>query len=105
MSRIWHRKRVLQPRLPMMTIFQEEGTMPTESCIDRYSNFKFLIEIDGEIVAGFQECSGLEVDTDVIDYREGSDPNRECFWLKTDVSFTLNRGLVGSVKLWNGGSL
>lgn len=34
-----------------------------------YINFNFLVEIDGDIRAGFQECSGLEPYMDVADYR------------------------------------
>lgn len=33
--------------------------------------FRFRVEIDGVVRAGFTECSGLERTTDVAEYREG----------------------------------
>jgi len=38
---------------------------------DPYQVFKFLVEIDGLLVGGFSECSGLQVETEFFDYREG----------------------------------
>jgi phage tail-like protein len=40
---------------------------------DPYGQFKFQVKIDGIIVAGFSEVSGLTTDTNIIEYREGSD--------------------------------
>jgi len=37
--------------------------------------FKFRVEIDGIVQANFREVSGLACETDVIEYRDGSDPN------------------------------
>ena len=42
---------------------------------DPYKNFNFLVEIDGMTQAGFSECSGLRLEIDVIEYREGSEPS------------------------------
>jgi phage tail-like protein len=41
--------------------------------VDPYKNFRFLVEIDGIIQAGFSECSGLGSAIEVIEYREGGD--------------------------------
>jgi phage tail-like protein len=41
---------------------------------DPYKNFRFLVEIDGIIQAGFSDCSGLGSAIEVIEYREGGDP-------------------------------
>ena len=38
---------------------------------DPYQAFNFLVEIEGLITGGFSECSGLAVETEVTDYREG----------------------------------
>jgi phage tail-like protein len=38
---------------------------------DPYQGCNFIIEIEGLLVGGFSECSGLEAETEVIDYREG----------------------------------
>jgi phage tail-like protein len=42
---------------------------------DPYGQFNFLVEIDGVTKAGFSEVSGLTTDTNVMEYREGSDNN------------------------------
>lgn len=39
--------------------------------VDPYQAFNFLIEIDDILVGGFSECTGLQVETEVFDYREG----------------------------------
>lgn len=41
---------------------------------DPYGNYRFRVEIDGIIKAGFKEVEGLNVTVDVVDYREGSEP-------------------------------
>lgn len=41
--------------------------------IDPFSQFNFIIEIDGVAAGGFSECSGLTTDTNIIEYREGND--------------------------------
>jgi phage tail-like protein len=38
---------------------------------DPYMAFNFLVEIEGLLVGGFSEVTGLEVETEVKDYREG----------------------------------
>ena len=38
---------------------------------DPYQGCNFVIEIEGLLVGGFSECSGLEVETELVDYREG----------------------------------
>jgi phage tail-like protein len=40
---------------------------------DPYRNFRFLVEIDGIVRAGFQECSGFGSEVEVVEYREGGD--------------------------------
>jgi phage tail-like protein len=69
---------------------------------DPYRGFNFLVEIDGITQAGFRECSGLEVSTDAIDYREGNDPNhvRKLTGLNTYSPLTLTRGITDSPELW-----
>lgn len=41
--------------------------------IDPYSNFNFLVEIDGIARAAFQEASGFDSSIDVTEHREGGD--------------------------------
>ncbi len=38
---------------------------------DPYQVFNFLVEIEGILAGGFSECSGLQVETEYFDYREG----------------------------------
>ena len=38
---------------------------------DPYQAFNFLIEIEGILAGGFSECSGLQVETETFEYREG----------------------------------
>jgi len=40
---------------------------------DPYRNFKFEVEIQGFVRAGFSKVSGLEENTEVVEYREGGD--------------------------------
>jgi phage tail-like protein len=40
---------------------------------DPYSQFNFQVEIDGITVGGFSEVSGLTMDTNIIEYREGNE--------------------------------
>jgi phage tail-like protein len=47
--------------------------MATGVRVDPYKDFRFLVEIDGIVQAGFSECSGFGSDVEVIDYREGGD--------------------------------
>lgn len=41
-----------------------------------YSKFRFLVEIDGFVRAGFHKCTGLEAKTEVRKYRDGGDSNQ-----------------------------
>jgi phage tail-like protein len=44
--------------------------------IDPYKGFRFLVEIAGIQQAGFSECSGLGSQVEVVEYREGNEPNQ-----------------------------
>lgn len=39
--------------------------------VDPYQVFNFLIEIEGLLVGNFSECNGLEVETEIFEYKEG----------------------------------
>jgi len=39
--------------------------------LDPYQGFNFIIEIEGILAGGFSECTGLTVETEFLDYREG----------------------------------
>jgi phage tail-like protein len=76
--------------------------MPTGKRNDPFRGFNFLVEIDGISQASFQECSGLDASTDVVDYREGKDPNhtRKLSGLNKYTPITLRRGITNSDELW-----
>lgn len=69
---------------------------------DPYRGYNFLVEIDGISQAGFQEVSGLDVTTDPVDYREGTDPPhvRKLPGLNKYTTITLKRGITDSDELW-----
>jgi phage tail-like protein len=71
--------------------------------VDPYKSHLFLVEIDGITQASFSECSGFASHVEVIEYREGGDPN-SVRKLPGKVSFqdiTLKRGLTSSSELYD----
>lgn len=70
---------------------------------DPYAGFNFRMEIDGIEVAGFKEISGLEMETQVIEYAEGDDINTKMKLIPGRTKFgevTCKRGVVEGVELW-----
>ena len=63
---------------------------------DPLRNFRFRVEIDNITRAGFAEVSGLEITTEAINYREGTDPPhvRKLSGLTKYGNVTLKHGLV-----------
>lgn len=74
---------------------------------DPYGQFNFLIQIDNVTKAGFSEVSGLTHDTNVMEYREGSDNNhgvntvRLLPGLIKENRIVLKRGVTQDASLWN----
>ena len=70
---------------------------------DPLRNFFFRLEIDGVQAAGFSEVSIGPTTTDVIDYREGTDPAhvRKLSGLTKSGNVTLKRGVTASLELYN----
>lgn len=70
--------------------------------VDPFRGFNFRVEIDGVTEAGFQECGGLDANTEAVEYREGTDPNhvRKLTGLNTFSPVTLRRGITNSAELW-----
>jgi phage tail-like protein len=70
---------------------------------DPYSAFNFLVEIDGLVVGGFSEVTGLHVEIEVHDYREGGLNDyihRLAGPARYPSNLVLKRGLVDSDTLW-----
>lgn len=77
--------------------------MPDGKRNDPYAQFNFLIEIDGVIQGGFSEASGLTTDTDVIEYRDGTEPQatvRKLPGLMKYTNIVLKRGFTQNRALW-----
>lgn len=77
--------------------------MPTGQRVDPYKSFRFLVEIDGIVQAGFSECTGFGSNVEVIEYREGGD-TATVRKLPGKVSYpdiTLRWGLTDSHELYD----
>jgi phage tail-like protein len=77
--------------------------MPAGERKDPYGQFNFLVEIDGIVVAGFSEVSGLTTDTNIIEYREGSEKVgtvRKLPGLMKYNNLVLKRGWTADKQLW-----
>ena len=71
--------------------------------VSPYTDFRFLVEIDGKTRAAFSECSVLSTDSDPIEYRDGSEDTtiREIPSIKKFANITLKRGITRDLELWN----
>jgi phage tail-like protein len=65
--------------------------------------FQFMVEIDGINQARFQEVSGLDATTDVIEIREGGDSlgTRKLPGQTKHSTLTLKRGYTADAQLWS----
>ena len=76
--------------------------MPAPTRVDPYKNFNFRVDIAGVTIAGFSECTGLNAQVDVIEYREGGDNRiRKLPGLARFGDIILKRGITKSNELQN----
>jgi phage tail-like protein len=70
---------------------------------DPFKRFRFLVEIDNIVQAGFSECSGFGSVLEVIEYREGGDPAtvRKLPGKTSYPDITLRWGLTDSRELYD----
>ncbi len=76
--------------------------MPLAQRKDPYAGSRFLVEIEGLIVGGFAEVSGLRAETQVEEYREGG-VNDFVHRLPKETRYSnlvLKRGITDSDVLW-----
>lgn len=68
---------------------------------DPYRSFRFRVEIDGITQAGFNECSFSDTSTEVVEYREGTDPThaRKLSGQTKYGNVTLKWGITDSMEL------
>ncbi|WP_297055572.1 phage tail protein [Thermosulfurimonas sp.] len=77
--------------------------MPVGQRKDPYRNFRFLVEIDGIVQAGFSEVTLPDSTQDVVEYREGHEPPvlRKLPGLAKYGNVTLKWGVTDSLELYN----
>ncbi|MFH5187476.1 phage tail protein [Paenibacillus sp. TAB 01] len=65
--------------------------------------FRFQVEIKGVIVGGFSEVTGMQAETEVMEYQEGG-VNTHLHYFPKQTKFSrivLKRGLTQSTELWD----
>lgn len=78
--------------------------MAIDERFDPYRGFNFRVEIDNVTVAFFSEVSGLSFNTEMVEYREGSDKglhNRKLTGLRKFSNLMLKRGFTQQRELWD----
>jgi phage tail-like protein len=77
--------------------------MPTGQRKDPYRNFRFLVEIDSIVQAGFSEATIPDSTQDPIEYREGNEPptSHKIPGLIKYGNVTLKWGITDSLELYN----
>lgn len=76
--------------------------MPNRREFDHIGNYNFKVEIEGVTVGAFAEVSGLESETEVVEFQDGDDitlrkrPGRTIY-----ANIVLKRGYTHSDELWN----
>jgi phage tail-like protein len=71
---------------------------------DPYQAHRFLVEVDGLVVGGFNEVTGLGREIEVLDYREGGVNDhlrRRAGPTRYPSNLTLRRGITDSAALWD----
>lgn len=74
-----------------------------ERIIDPYRNFRFRVEIEDIEIGGFSEVTIPDSSSDVIEYREGTDPVyvRKLSGLNKFGVLTLKKGITDSMELYH----
>jgi phage tail-like protein len=70
---------------------------------DPYRSFNFELVIDNIPSGAFSECSGLTIEVDAVDYREGTDRQnnvRKLVGQSKFTNFVLKRGQTKDISLW-----
>jgi len=78
--------------------------MAAGSRVDPFRGYNFAVEIEGLVAGGFSEVSGLEVDLEVEEYREGGVNgfvHKRAGPARYPSNLILKRGASDSKVLWN----
>ena len=75
----------------------------SDSRIDPFTNFNFRVEIDGVTAGAFAEVSGLDSETEIVEYRSGGELNtvRKLPGLTRYANIVLRRGVTDSTDLYD----
>lgn len=69
-----------------------------------YKNYRFKVEIEGTMVAGFNEVTGFDATIDVIEYREGdatiNTPRKQPGLVKYS-NITFKRGVIDEIEFFS----
>jgi len=86
---------------PTLTLFSFAAPKARDRS-DPYRAYPFLLELEGIARAVFMECSGLDVGSPSIEYRQGSDPTtvRKLPGLWKYSYISLKRGITDDAELW-----
>lgn len=70
---------------------------------DPVGNFRFWVEIDGINIAGFTEVSGLQIETEMEEYREGGVNSYVHYFPKATKypRLVLTKGITKTSDLWD----
>ena len=65
--------------------------------------FVFIVERNGEVLGYFTECSGIGSESEVIEFRDGADPNivHKIPGVANYGDVTLKRGITANLSGWN----
>src|SRR6478735_2262298 len=79
--------------------------MPTGDRVDPFRGFNFRVEVTtmSDAVAAFREVSGLTVNTDVTEYRDGNSKDlhpKKLFGLRKYSNLVFKRGITLNQELW-----
>jgi len=75
--------------------------MPNRREFDHIGNYNFRVEIEGITVGAFRNVEGLESETEIVEFQDGSDiilrkrPGRTKY-----ANITLKKGYIASQDLW-----
>jgi phage tail-like protein len=78
--------------------------MPTAQRKDPFLTFNFAVEIQGLVVGGFAEISGLQAEIEVQDYREGGVNefiHKRAGPARYPSNLVLKRGMTDATALWS----
>jgi phage tail-like protein len=94
--------RVATRRWILVGLLAAVGIAVTGSTLDATRRTICVVERDGEVLGAFRECSGIGSENEVVEFREGGDPEvvrkipGRVIW--TDV--TLKRGITSNTAIW-----